>query len=435
MRRTTSLAGQHARWLMGGFVLMQLALTVIFVFMLVLPLAQRAADDLAGLAVLSAQTWAELPPQTRPAFERELREQHRLEIRPSQPYDMQDELHPPFVWLYEAAINRRLATPTHLMRQQRGDEVWYWVNIPTGTRPLSVGWPESRNQTHPFAALSIGWLLSIGLSWWLARWLASRVVKPLAQLNEAMSVVGEGQVPALLSEDGPQELGTVSRRFNAMARQVQELVRARTALVAGVSHDLRTPLTKMRLTLELMRAAPDPLHIERMDREVTRMNRLIGQVLDLARGLQKEPVQTVHVPTLLTVIADDWRDSSMAFSYASPEVEIPVARQAIERALGNLLENARRYAPDGPVELVFESDGQVGCFGVLDRGPGIPAKEIERMKQPFERMEPSRSPLTGGTGLGLAIVHALADANGWQVRMLPREGGGLGVWIDVPLVS
>ena len=107
----------------------------------------------------------------------------------------------------------------------------------------------------------------------------------------------------------------------------------------------------------------------------------------------------------------------------------PVPAIALRRALGNLLQNALRYAPSGPVELVCEQDGAHCRVGVLDRGPGIPADQVEAMFQPFQRLEPSRSPKTGGSGLGLAIVRELAQANGWRVSLGARAGGGMEAWV------
>jgi two-component system osmolarity sensor histidine kinase EnvZ len=109
--------------------------------------------------------------------------------------------------------------------------------------------------------------------------------------------------------------------------------------------------------------------------------------------------------------------------------DIEIARLAMRRAIGNLLQNAQRYAAGAPVELVCRRDDQDCRIGVLDRGPGIAPDQIETMFQPFHRMEASRSPATGGSGLGLAIVRELARANGWQVTLSARPGGGLQAWI------
>jgi two-component system osmolarity sensor histidine kinase EnvZ len=216
-----------------------------------------------------------------------------------------------------------------------------------------------------------------------------------------------------------------------MARQVSDLLSARTTLLAGVSHDLRTPLARMRLALEMLKTTPTPQLIERLERDIAQMNQLIGNVLDLARGLEHEQPVVTDWGDFLTQIATDFSTPDHTVELRFPTGTWPVARSALQRAIGNLLQNAQRYAPNAPVELVCEAEGQHCRIGVLDRGPGIAADKIESMFAPFQRMETSRSPATGGSGLGLAIVRELARANEWDITLSARPGGGLQAWITL----
>lgn len=431
MKPQASLVRQHTLWLTASFVALHLVFVVIFVSLLMLPMARRAADDLAGLVVLSAQTWAELPPAAREEFLQELRKNHDLDLRPAVGYTAVTELHPPFVYFFELAINRRLATAVHLLREDRSGEVWYWANVPAGGGELAVGWPERRNDSRPLTAAAIGLLLSLGASWWLARWLAGRIVRPLAQLANAMTVVGGGITPERLPEDGPRELAAVSQRFNVMAQQVEALLRARTTLLAGISHDLRTPLTRMQLTLAILRGSPSPALLDRLETEMHRLNQLIGQTLDLARGLHRETPQRIEVGAWLQDVAAGFPNLAIAVHTANVGDLVNVAPVAMRRCLGNLIENALRYAGTSPVELVFEQRPTGDRFGVLDRGPGIPVEELARLQEPFERLGEAHSVAMGSFGLGLSIVNELARANGWTVRFLARESGGLEAWIEL----
>ena len=431
MRGRRSLLRQYTLWLTAMFVLLELVLVIVFMTLLVLPLARRAADDLAGLVVLSAQTWSELPPETRTAFVEELRISHQLDIRPAQAYDATAALHPPFVYLFEQAINRRLPQPSHLMPEQKGDELWYWINIPVGGQLLALGWPESRNESRPVVALGLGLVFGLWLSWWSARWLAGRIVQPLSSLNQAMATVGDGDTPSLIPEDGPQELAAVIHQFNVMVTQVQVLLTTRTTMLAGVSHDLRTPLTRMRLTLELLRDAPNPALLDRLEREVERMNQLISQVMELARGLQAEPAQLVDIAALFSTLQEDFKDDNTPLMVRCELPQIWAAPMALRRVLSNLIQNAQRYAAGFPVTLVCEQGPQGVRIGVLDQGPGIPETELERMQQPFQRLEASRSQGTGGVGLGLAIVKELTKANGWRLQWISPPAGGLQCWIQL----
>jgi len=427
------LAQQYRLWLALAFIGLELLAVLAFVWWVMLPMARRSADDLAGLMVLSAQTWAELPPPTRPAFEAELHERHALQIQSAFEGTGVDEWHPPFYYLLESALARRTGHAQHLIRRADADgQDHYWAWLPAGDGQLAVGVSDARVQTQPVTALLWSLLLGGAVALLLASLLARRLVAPLARLEEASARLGEGQDPAPLPETGPREIAALSRRFNTMAGQVRDLLSARTTLLAGISHDLRTPLTRMRLALEMLREQPNERLMAGLERDLEQMNQLIGTVLELARGLAHEPPQATDVAALLHALAAEQGTPARPVTVHCAACERAVPVLALRRALGNLLQNALRYAPEGPVELVCEVDSQRCRLGVLDRGPGIAAERVEAMFQPFQRGEPSRSPVTGGSGLGLAIVRELARANGWQVRLLPREGGGLAAWLELP---
>lgn len=439
MKSAPSLLRQHVVWLALSFFAFELLAMLAFVSMVALPMARRSADDLAGLMVVSAQTWAELPPHTRPAFAAELERNHGLLLQPVLAGDRADEWHAPFLYLLEAALARRLGKHEHLLRQTTAEgDTRYWATLPSGSDTLAVGLMPHRMASQPVAALLItvlaGLLVSVGLAWLLAR----RVVAPLARLGEAAAQMGQGQQPMHLPETGPREVVALSQSFNRMATQVRELLTARTTLLAGVSHDLRTPLARMRLALEMLKTSPSPSLLERLDRDVQHMNQIIGNVLDLARGVAHEPASPVDVLALLTELAQAHSTAAclvrVQMGEGVPPVQaLPVV--SVRRALNNLLENALRYAPSCPVDLVCEVVSGQLRLGVLDRGPGIAPQRVEQMCQPFERAEASRNPASGGTGLGLSIVRALAQAHGWQVHLLPRDGGGMAAWVHMAPVA
>jgi two-component system osmolarity sensor histidine kinase EnvZ len=157
------------------------------------------------------------------------------------------------------------------------------------------------------------------------------------------------------------------------------------------------------------------------------MDRLIGNVLDLARGLASESSGDVDLRGLLQELAgNDGR-----VTVASPELRLRTAPLALRRAVGNLVDNARRYGGEAPIDLVAEEwAGQVR-IGVLDRGPGIPEEHLAAVFEPFHRVDAARNPAIGGAGLGLAIVRQLADANHWRIELKPRAGGGVEAWLTL----
>jgi two-component system osmolarity sensor histidine kinase EnvZ len=252
-----SLARHNALTLAIAFIVIEFLTITLFTLWVLLPLTKRSADDLAGLMVLSAQTWAELPPQTRPAFEEELFNKHALALRADPPKSTTDAWHGPYFYLLEVALRQRTGLAQHLSSEQQDSTTWYWISVPAGSSHLMVGLSESRIDSQPvtafFVVLAAGLLLAVLIAIWLAR----QLTRPLAKLEAASALIGEGGSPALLSETGPREVAALSRRFNAMATQVRDLLASRTTLLAGVSHDLRTPLTRMRLALEILKDQPD----------------------------------------------------------------------------------------------------------------------------------------------------------------------------------
>ncbi|MBI4753971.1 MAG: HAMP domain-containing protein [Betaproteobacteria bacterium] len=423
------------------FLLFELAAAGAVLGFLMLPIARRSADDLAGLMVLAAQTWNELPPQTRADFEAELAQSHQLVLRPdiAQPPD-DGRRHRPYLYFLETALDRRVGQPSHLGHEIVAGEDWYWAAIPAGERRIGVGFRHGRTGTDPVSAilawLALGLFSVLVVAWWLAR----RISRPLADFERAAASVGRGALPELLPETGPRELASLARHFNDMARRVRELLAARTTLLAGVSHDLRTPLARMRLALEMLAKKPNPALIARLDADVEEMNRLIGALLGLARGLESEAATDIDVAALLDELAAAARQggAQVIVRVAAP-MHVLAAPTALRRVLSNLLDNALRYGAGQPVELACENykgageEDAGGCrIGVLDRGPGIPEEQMEAVFLPFHRVEGSRNPATGGTGLGLAIVRQLARANGWEVRLAAREGGGTAIRLDLP---
>jgi two-component system osmolarity sensor histidine kinase EnvZ len=432
MRRPTSLAQQNALRLIVVFVAFEVIAALAVVSLLMLPLARRAADDFAELLALSAETWSELPPMTRPAFERHLVESHGITLRLALP----EGAHPRegrdfYVRRVERALREQFGAAVRVAGSVESGEPWHWVSIPSGGRVFWIGFPHSRVGTQPLAAVLVTFVLGVLLATLAAWWLARRLVAPLERLEKAAAVLGRGERPELLPEQGPREIAALARRVNSLVREVHDLLEGRTTLLAGLSHDLRTPLARMRLALEMLRHRPDPALVERLDADVEEMNRLVGGMLGLARGLGRELPAQVAVEPLLEELADRARESGGRVAVAAEPCAAFAAPLALRRLLGNLLANAQRYGGGQPVELRARREDGVVRIGVLDRGPGIPPDQLEAVFRPFHRVEPSRSQGTGGSGLGLAVVRQLAQANGWAVTLENRPDGGLAAWVLV----
>jgi two-component system osmolarity sensor histidine kinase EnvZ len=243
--------------------------------------------------ILSAQTWAELPPETRPVFEQELALNYRIAVRPDMaPAPDTGLRHGFYVRFLERAFERRLGHEAFFAQERGVDgEDWLWIAVRAGERWMGAGTPQPRRPTRwapCFGDARCRGPAIAGLAWWMAR----RIAQPVARLEAAAAQLAQGTNPALLPVSGPRELADLARHFNHMALQLAELSDARTTLFAGLSHDLRTPLARMRLALEMLDLKPEPALLRRLDQDIEEMNRLIGQLLDIARGLQPEAQQT-----------------------------------------------------------------------------------------------------------------------------------------------
>ena len=395
------------------------------------PLSRRATEDFAALMVLSAQTWVELPPATRAEFARELRTNHGLTILEAREPLPDSTSRLPYRYLLESALARRTGRPVAI--KTTGDPEWFWADIPTPGRTIRVGFPRSRIGVQPPAAISVVLIAAALLTLLAALVLARRITRPLAKLAQAATQVGRGETPEPVPEDGPEELAALARTINRMAQEVRALLANRTTLLAGISHDLRTPLARMQLAIELLPRASDPGLVEGLRRDIEEMDRLIGQFLDLGRGLHHGDQAETDLCTVLDKIVADARRGGAEVRLATAE---PCVRGvnvlALRRIVTNLVDNAVRYGEGKPVDVALATDADSVTIRVLDRGPGIPEEAREAVFQPFHRLEPSRSHATGGSGLGLAVARQLAQASGWRIELRPREGGGTEARLTLP---
>ena len=432
MRGVLSLFQQNALRLVAVFVAFEVLVAVAVVFLLMLPMAKQAAGDLANLMVLAAQTWSELPPDTRGIFVDELETSHQLILKADPPADATPlPWHGPYVDELETSLSQRSGLPATLVSNMRDGEAWHWVMLPSGGGTVWLGFAHSRIGTRPVVTILVTLGAGILFAVVAALWLARRTVAPLERFGAAAASLGRGETPALLAQTGPRELALLAGRFNHLARQVRELLDARTTLLAGLSHDLRTPLARMRLALEMLQHKPEAKWIERLESDVNEVNQLATDMMELARGLGQEEATTVDLSELLGGLATRAREDGAEVSCNIDRLVLHAPVRALRRTLGNLIDNAACHAPGTPMELTVEQHDDEVRIGVLDRGPGIPVDQLETVFRPFHRVDVSRNRATGGSGLGLAIVSQLAQANGWRVVLENRVDGGLAAWLTL----
>ncbi|MEN0107892.1 MAG: HAMP domain-containing sensor histidine kinase [Pseudomonas sp.] len=259
----------------------------------------------------------------------------------------------------------------------------------------------------------------------LGTWLAVRTaMRPLTRLAQAVDGLDLRQQPIALDEHGPREVAFAAAAFNRMQARIAAYVKERVQLLAAISHDLQTPITRMKLRVEFMEEGADK---DKLGSDLGEMQHLVKEGVAYARSTEpsSEPAQRLQLNAFLQSLVFDYTDMGKPVQLQpSAELLVHTRPQALRRLLTNLLDNALKFAGAAQLRVIATGDG--GCrLQVLDRGPGIAEDELQAVLQPFYRVESSRNRDTGGTGLGLAIAVQLAASLGGELRLSNREGGGL----------
>ena len=324
---------------------------------------------------------------------------------------------------------RQISGPETRFAYARDGEDGFWVSFFIDSDEFWAMLPRERFEPA-FGLQWLGWgaaLLAIALA---GAWaIASNLARPLAALRRAAGRLGHGRPHQPLPEEGALELRTVAAAFNRMAADLEGMERERAMVLAGISHDLRTPLSRLRLALEMSGAERGAR--EAMVADIDEIDAVIGQFLDFARGAGEQKSEN-DLDAVAAEVTEHYRRINRKVSLAPGEVKpFRFARLAVRRAITNLVDNALRYAGE-PIEIRTSHSADQASVQVMDRGPGIPASEAERLKRPFTRLDAARSG-PGGAGLGLAIVERIAQAHRGSLELLPREGGGLAARLILPM--
>ncbi len=397
-------------------------------FYVIVPIADRSADDEAALMVLAAQTWVELPPDARPAYELEMAESHDL-ILSSEVRDL-----PPVGdgGFYLGRLQQRLSERLEMSAMLLEADELVWANVPMAGALLQIGLSPRFQDVQPLYSAMIIIGLGAAVVFFTSLFIVGRIARPLVLAAQRAETFRGAQDFEPLPEQGPQELVSLARNFNVMARDIAVLLENRTTLLAGISHDLRTPLARMRLALELLPEETDPSLVNRMTRNLAAMDQLIGDALQFARGTQEGP-QPVDLSLLLEDLCSGYTpEPKLVIERPSPPgLQAPPG--ALRRVFSNIIGNALRHGqPSGgsaPVTVTLDGSR----VSIEDPGPGIPAEHRETVFQPFFRLESSRNRATGGSGLGLAIVAQLCQIHGWQVALGPVCADGTGTRFTITL--
>lgn len=414
------LARTNLTLAISSLVIVAISIAALQVFV-VDPVQEQSADDEAALLVLTAQTWVELPPEARPYFELELAENHDLIVNSSpQEYPPVQYAASPFLSILTEKLTKRVGSSVAILE---GDDL-VWVSLPMAGYELQIGFSATRRGIEPLYVALIIAGLGAGVVFVTSLFIVLRVTRPLVEAAERAETFRGAENFDPLPERGPKELVVLAQNFNTMAREIAALLSNRTTLLAGISHDLRTPMTRMRLALELLPDTVDASLIERFERNLESMDELITDALKFARGTH-EVAQSIELQPFVADVLSSYDLQIPLESRQCPNHPVKIAPGALRRVLTNLVTNAQQHGANVRVRL----DGRE--IHVVDSGPGIPPEYREEVFQPFFRMDRSRSAATGGSGLGLAIVHQLCQAHGWRVEIGEGPDGGTDVCVAI----
>ena len=398
------------------------------------PRGVQIAQQVAAIVNLTRAALVSSRPEARAYLMREISASERIEIYPA---ELSEKLEPapdlPGIARVQDLIREKTGPDTRFAFRRNGME-GMWVSFSIEDDDYWVRLRRDRLQP-PVPLQWFGWgALALVIALLGAYLLVRRITRPLRALTHAAHAVGRGAMPEPLAESGASEMADVARAFNQMAHDLKVQEQNRALILAGISHDLRTPLSRLRLGVEM---SSDDTFRDGMVADIEQMDQVIGQFLEFARSGQDDasPLEEVQIREVCRQLVEHNRGLGRVIELSADGAITPIRGRAaaLRRALANLVENAFRYGGEpAQVSISLRADARDVIVDVMDRGPGIPPEDAERLKQPFVRLDEARGSADGstdttqgGSGLGLAIVDRIARRHRATLELLPRDGGGL----------
>ncbi|MDH3778985.1 MAG: ATP-binding protein [Gammaproteobacteria bacterium] len=404
-------------------------------YFIYIPLAHRHADDFAAVIVSAAHSLQSLPEEMHEELKQRLLEDHGLIVAQQTAglsNSSSDLDYNPF---FREALAERAGQDLPIVEADEGPLIW--VDVPAHGKSFRLGFDRTRLGVNPplvlLLVVVVGAVLTLAASVLEVR----RVTKPLERLSEAANKLARGHNPPPLPEEGPEELAALAHAFNSLSTDLHIMSENRTVMIAGISHDLRTPLTRLAIAVEMLDEDSNPQLVAGIRRDLDAMNVLIGQFLQFTRGVEDEcPVQVDLRQVIESLAMDLRRDGAeLRLHCNDPPCVYFADPVALERVLANLMKNAAQHGDDKPIDVTLFCSEKAVSIDICDRGPGIPADQVEAVFRPFHRLESARGMKTGGSGLGLAIANQLAIKHGWTITVDPRDGGGTVMRLGLPATS
>ncbi|NYT76702.1 HAMP domain-containing protein [Alcaligenaceae bacterium] len=403
------------------------------------PRAIQMAQRVATAVSITRSALIYAPPSVRPALLLDLATKESLRVQPRDQADTLQPLPDSNYWNHVSQeIHSRLGGDTNVMWSVN-DVPGIWVSFEINTDQYWLVF--DREQLGLTAGPEwLGWGATALLLALIGAAVSVRFVnRPLARLGNVARQLSRGETPTPLPEKGPAEIRDMNVAFNRMARDIRQAEADREIMLAGISHDLRTPLARMRLEIELSNVT-DETRLA-IDEDLAQIDHSIDQLMEYARPAGQAPEQGIDVSSVLGELLERERSHTESLGgiltgSIEPGLYAKINAYDLKRVVSNLIENARRYGRSRSddkvrIQLVAKQQGNVLAIEVKDQGSGIAPTDIQRLLRPFSRGESARTGVSGA-GLGLAIVERLLGQVGGQLQLLPAAGGGLVARIELP---
>ena len=405
------------------------------------PRARQMADRVVSTVSITRSALVYAPTNVRPALLLDLATKESLRVQPREKTDTLQPLPTSKYWDRVAReVKERLGPDTQLMWAVN-DTQGVWVSFEINNDRYWLVF--DREQLGLTAGVEwLGWAITALLLALIGAAVSVRFVnRPLAQLAKVARQLARGETPSPLPEKGPAEIRDMNIAFNRMARDLRQTEADREIMLAGISHDLRTPLARMRLEIEMSNVSDETRHA--IDEDLGQIDHSIGQLMEYARPAGVVPEQGIDVSAVLQELYERERSHTVSVGCVlqasiEPNLYARISAHDLKRIVGNLIENARRYGRSptddrAHIQLWAKQQGNVLAIEVRDQGAGIRSADIPRLLRPFSRGESARTGVSGA-GLGLAIVERLLGQVGGELALLPNPTGGLIARIEIPKV-
>ena len=430
--RRWSLRSRLTLMLIVALLLFQIIIIFITMSMGLLPVMRQSVEDLSERLIDSATHWSSLTNDEKIEYEKYIKKSAGFYffgnsiLKDSKVSDLI------FNKILSEVLSKKQYRTIKIYSAKISDNKFYWMEIKLQNKLIRIGFKHDRIGTNPSAIFLALLALNIIFSLLTAFIFVGYITRPLMNLLNAAKSLGRGIKPEIEHKNNSREIQNLYDQFEKMSTEVQSLLENRNTLLIGISHELRTPITRLTLLLEMARDKLGDSNLNDCNQVLQEMNAIIGQFLSLGRGISAQKSTQINLNESLQNIVDSFSTDRISFE---PEYSylINIPHDALRRVVLNLIDNAMKYSENKPIAIKVESNKSGLAILVFDRGVGIAEDKTTQILHAFVRDNKNNN--IKGLGLGLAISHLIVQTNGWSLTFSRRPGGGTVVRLDITIAT